>query len=136
MKVFLSMPSEDTLAASTLATKLMMAGHEVLSTWHRNPYCEKYPTDPAVRLEQLEINMRGIEAADVVVAASCTGIPRTTLSEIGYAIAKGRRVVWLQPFGPELRTLFDAHPLVTRLAEPSVWSVAVLLIVAVLEDMR
>jgi hypothetical protein len=121
VKVFISMPSEDASLAYHLAVGLTQHGYDVLSCWHNQPKCEKYPRDRAVRLAELEGNLAGINAADVVVVSSWSGIPRTTLSEVGYAIAKGKRVVWVQPYNTVGRTLFDVHPLVTTVEEPPSW---------------
>ena len=86
---------------------------ETCSTWHAT----EERTDPWSELARVQIlaaNLSDLDRSDLVLALTTHYVPRATFSEVGYAIAQGKRVVWLHAADGTGRQMFDAHHLVSR----------------------
>lgn len=118
------------------ACSLRAANYKVVSKWHGA--VKPGALDPEsliIRADILISNLNDIEEADLIIADTCYGIPCATFSEIGYAIALKKKVIWLQPASftgvgrgtDSIRrtNIFDASPLVKiyEIAYPSVPSI-------------
>ena len=112
MRIYIAAPLACGYLARHAADSLRAERHTVLSTWHEIDRSGD-PLEHGSRLGQLAANLSELDAADVVVALMSHGTPRATNVEIGYAIARGKRVVW-QANNGENANLFNAHPLVMQ----------------------
>jgi nucleoside 2-deoxyribosyltransferase len=87
---------------------------EVTSRWH---FAQKPDAvDPAEHEERARIlasNLGDLDAADVVIALMHASEPRCTIAEVGWALARGKAVVWTH-FRRHGRNLMDSHPAVLR----------------------
>ncbi len=72
--------------AEELADALRVRGVSVASTWHARPVGAD-PSEPEERLRIWETCTREIVSADYMIALLHAGSPRTTLVELGYALA-------------------------------------------------
>jgi len=113
MKVYLAAPLAEAPRVHQLAADLFDLGLHVVSTWHATTATVD-PHDEDVRLRVLEGNLAELAHADVLVAVTDRGTPRATFAEIGYALARRTRVIWLAGAAGAGRCIFDAHTLVTR----------------------
>jgi nucleoside 2-deoxyribosyltransferase len=112
-RAYISAPSEHSSAAERFGSYLHTSiGVEIISTWHASADVEKYPKDAATRAECLTQDLSQIDRATVFVCLTCGGHPVTTLCELGYAVARGKPVVWVHGAKDE-SALFDAHANVT-----------------------
>ncbi len=84
---------------------------EVVSRWHELPaeITSADPTDLGERRRLNDANIHDIKRAELMVAWTMSGTPRATYSEIGYALAKGKTVFWIQGHNHRGANLFDAH---------------------------
>jgi nucleoside 2-deoxyribosyltransferase len=115
VKIFISAPLACAGRAEEAADQLRVDGFEVVSRWHSSVHREfvrtgETPPEPegADRRRELELNLSDLRSADAVLVLLDVGRGRCALVEIGYALAEGKRVVWLGE-----RNLADAHPNVT-----------------------
>jgi hypothetical protein len=60
-------------------------------------------------------HLRNLERADVVVALTYRGQTETTMGTIGWALASGKPVIWIHGANARSRSVWDTHPLVTRI---------------------
>lgn len=81
--------------AEELADALRVRGVSVASTWHARPVGAD-PSEPEERLRIWETCTREIVSADYMIALLHVGEPRTTLVEVGYALALGVAVVMVR----------------------------------------
>lgn len=89
----------------------------MVSSWHSAVVASGATSDPddeRSRAEILSTNLADLHRADVVIALCDDGTPRATFCEIGFALAIGKRVVWVHGERGEGRNSYDAHPLVAR----------------------
>jgi nucleoside 2-deoxyribosyltransferase len=105
--------------ANAVAEDLVKEGFTVVSTWHSlvaasAPDQRRDPLDEAARRSILEANLIDLDRAELVLVMTFEGVPRATFCEAGYAIAKGKQVVWMASREGQGRCIFDASPLVTR----------------------
>jgi len=104
-KVFISAALRNVHNARIAASHLWTAGHDVVSTWHDT--VSSNSQEPDLRAERAVIlsdNFRDLELAQVVFVLTDNG-PRCALVEAGYALARGKRVM----FVGETRNVADAH---------------------------
>lgn len=94
---------------------LSRSGLYVSSTWHVACVSEKDPTDEDTRSKMLAQNLAELERADVLVALCETGQPRCCFTEVGYALAIGKSIVYRVGLLGEGRCLIDSHPRVVRI---------------------
>lgn len=91
-------------------------GLSVVSSWHDETFtCD--PVDVNVRRDTLENNLRDLRSADVLFIQTTSGEPSCAYVELGYAMARGTRCVWLQPparrsDGKRFANIADSHRLV------------------------
>jgi nucleoside 2-deoxyribosyltransferase len=112
MRVALIGATEAREDIDALATHLVQRGFDVVTTWHRQRVA-KYPRSFDDREAALAINVAALDAADAIVMVAPDGTkPRSAFAELGYAIAKGKPVVWLAGRQQNTRCMFDAHDLV------------------------
>ena len=118
--VYLAAALECAPAMVDLACLLIDEGHDIVSTWHgRVSKGAVDPRDRASRYTVLASNILDMSAASVVVVDTRAGMPCATFGEVSWALATGRRVVWIQPEGGRrvdgvrCANIWDAHPLVT-----------------------
>lgn len=118
LKVYLAGPIGECAAVCRFADEVnAIPGLMVVSDWHY----EKVrtgdlfdPGDQATRAQVLDRNLVQMAVADVVVAITGRGTPRATFGEIGWTLAMGKPVVWLQRRNGDGGNIFDVHKLVTR----------------------
>jgi nucleoside 2-deoxyribosyltransferase len=123
--IYLAAPLSEVESVRDWADRLRMSGFKVCSRWH--DAVEVGATDPHSRERRSRIlcdNLIDLQAADVVFANTCAGVPGATLGEIGWALAMETPVVWLQPptrraDGVRHTNIFDAHDLVTIVTDSS-----------------
>jgi nucleoside 2-deoxyribosyltransferase len=121
MKIYVAAPLGHAVLATFVADELVRLGHDVTSRWHRRVAVAledgpvQDPVSPNERLSVLDANLRDLNGAATVVALTHVGEPRATFSEIGYAVARGKRVVWVQSWDGRGRNILDEHGLVDRL---------------------
>ena len=89
-------------------------GFGIVSKWHSTYYIAD-PYAPEVRREILLANLWDLRVADIIFADTTQGVPACTFAEIGFALALGKLVVWLQPDGLRAdgvmaKCIIDAHP--------------------------
>lgn len=94
LKVYIASSYADRDRSIELMKYLEGYGLEITSTWLREP--ENDGTDAGKRW-YANLDLDDVERADVLVALTYapTQEPRGTLVEIGYALAKGKPVLWL-----------------------------------------
>lgn len=89
----------------------------IVSTWHAIPFADDRTdealTDEAYR-EIGERNLEEIRACDVLIAFMATGSPEATYAEIGYALALGKRVVYVHAGKRGRKRVLDTLPQVRR----------------------
>ncbi len=117
-RIFIAAPRHQSIRAERFGELLKQtAGFSrqpvIVSRWHAMENIVDPNADYA-RLAQLSQNLADIEQADVLVALTDIGIPRATLSEIGYALGRSKPVVWVVGCNGEGRNLFDSHSMVSR----------------------
>lgn len=112
--VYVAAPLAMAALANRVAVALANAGHEVCSHWH-NGGVVKESRDPVERHAALMDNIADMSEALAVVALTHIDNPRATYGEIGWALASGKSVIWVQGTEGDGSNLFDAHPLVERL---------------------
>lgn len=126
MRVYIATALANFQLANRWGTKLRDAGHEVASRWHvsvreMTARTEVMPRDPlseAERVTVLRANVNDLMSSDAVLAITQDDAGKATYCEIGYALAAGIRVIWLQSEGRG-RNIFDADTLVTRTTDPT-----------------
>lgn len=111
--VYIAAPLGEARVAKMVAEELTQSGVHVCSTWHATATGSVDPAAWGERVAVLAANLRDLEKADLVLALTAQGRPRATLSEIGYALALGREIVWLQGEAGEGGNIFDACESVT-----------------------
>jgi nucleoside 2-deoxyribosyltransferase len=113
MKVYVAAPFAFAPHAAVIASILERDGHAITSTWHRDTLgLGGDPLAVARRKAILDVNIRDLRAAEVLVALTARGTPRATNAEIGFALALGMPVVWWQSPNWDGANIFDAHELV------------------------
>jgi nucleoside 2-deoxyribosyltransferase len=110
IRVYLGAPTEQQPRARQIAAALVQHTPDVfvVSTWHDTPKA-KYPADARERSDALALNLSQLDRADVALFLLDIGRPRTTLCELGYAVARGCHVVMTGPHYSFQKSLFDAH---------------------------
>lgn len=100
--------------AHRLAVALTDARFEVASRWHglaKNG--EKETSDAALKRSRMVMNLADLARSDVMVFWTATGTPRAGYVEVGYALARGIPILWVQDGSGAGSCLADGHPLVT-----------------------
>ncbi len=122
MRIYIAAPLSAHLVADELASALHARGHVVVSGWHairgNGDPGQPPPTDPLGEDERAAIlrdNLADLAKAQGLIALTHFHdvVGRGTYGEIGYALARGLPVAWMQD-GWQGRSIFDAHPLVQR----------------------
>ncbi len=117
-RIYLASALSNAALCNDLAAELGCAGFVVTSNWHFIVASDGTTSDPeaaASRIDILAANLADLASADVIVGICHIGVGKATYAEIGYALAIGREVVWVQGFCNEGRSLFDSHRLVRRI---------------------
>lgn len=112
--IYIAAPLSQAARCEELAKVLRERGHFPVSSWHRVVARLGLTSDQSDPLERKRVNdqnMGDLDSADMVVAVTCDGVPRSTYFEIGYACAKWKPVVWVPAH--ENNPLCDAHEMVT-----------------------
>ena len=122
MRVYIATALANYNVAVLWASKLEKAGHTVSSHWHAEvrkasaSSIVPVPRDPFSEVERVAVlraNINDLMSSDAVLAITQDDAGKATYCEIGWALAAGIRVVWLQSEGRG-RNIFDADTLVTR----------------------
>lgn len=106
--VYLAAPLAHAAACRLVAMTLRAIGADVCSTWHATTETVD-PTDVPTREAILQANLADMDRAEIVVALLHEGTPRGALVEVGYALAMGIAVVWVQGPNGEGANIFDCH---------------------------
>lgn len=111
--VYLAAPLSQARRMREWADRLELAGLDITSKWH-DTGDKADPHAIEVRRRILYANLYDMWRAHVVLVDTTDGVPGATLSEVGYALAFGKQVVWLQPpsrraDGVRYTNIFDAH---------------------------
>lgn len=117
MKLYMAGPYGEALRVNAIGNELSVYGaHYILSTWHVNPLPAE-AVDDSVLAAGMWQDIAQLERCEVVVAVTSRGTPRATYSEIGWALARGKSVVWVH--GPERAgtNVFAQHGLVQRVQD-------------------
>jgi nucleoside 2-deoxyribosyltransferase len=109
VRIYVAAALGEAHVARLIANVLANHGYAVCSHWHGLCLVSEV-TDPRARRECLAENLADLTRCDVVVAWTAAGVPRATYGEIGYALALGKRVVWIQGERAEGACIFDADP--------------------------
>lgn len=115
MNIYLACALNCSDQARGIARILEMGGHIIVSSWHDTAKESFDPSDDVVRGRILRTNLADLETAQVVIVFAHIGNPRATYCEAGYALAIGKRLVWVHNDSGDSRNIFDAHSDVTRL---------------------
>lgn len=107
-------PRTDSLARAVA----LWSGCALVSGWHGAvaalpAFDRGDPIDEQARRRILANNLADLARAECVVVLADQGTPRATLVEVGMALARGVRVVWVHN-GDRGRCIFDSHERVTR----------------------
>lgn len=117
MKVYVAAPYAEAKRAQAFANELSVFGPEyIVSTWHRDALPVD-STDDSVLAAGMWQDITELERAEVVVALTSRGSPRATFSEIGWALARGKVVVWVHGPAREGTNIFAQHGLVRRVVD-------------------
>lgn len=122
--IYIAAPLAEAGMCCGVADACRLQGGSVISTWHEVVYqalqrsgvpsADPGRFETAERRAILSVNIAELAACDTVLAITDRGLPRATFAEIGYALALGKRVVWLQGYHGAGANIFDAHPRVTK----------------------
>lgn len=112
-RVYLAAPLLRAADCRYVARLLTDRGIQITSTWHSTE-ARTDPWSELARIQILTANLIDLDRSDLVLALTTHYVPRATFSEVGYAIAQGKRVVWLHAADGTGRQMFDAHALVSR----------------------
>lgn len=138
--MYIAGPLSQARALHDLAHDLATAtGCEIVSGWHEEVTRLRLVADPVdkpSRARILDSNLRDLRRADFVVAVTDLDRPRATLCEIGYALALGLRVAWVQGQDGAGANSFDASPLVQRIVRQAEDSHGLLLSLADVLDVE
>lgn len=95
-RIYIGSASRNRQAALDLAGALTRDGASVVSTWHDQAY-DRAGEHTLSKVTQDEIVRRCLAEIDASDVVAMLGHPemRGALVEFGYAIGKGKRVVWL-----------------------------------------
>lgn len=105
-KIYIAAPMDQYKAARLTASNLKDCGHTITSTWH--DLVGNDTVEPSTRGDRQKILiqcMAEVDEADGVYFLSGYGTPRCALVEVGYALAKGKRVAFSTP-----HNIADSHP--------------------------
>jgi nucleoside 2-deoxyribosyltransferase len=120
MKVYIAAPLSEFEFATLVAAEAGHAGLQVVSRWHDEVGQGAVdPPETDTRRVYLRANLKDLLECDAMIALCNAGNPRATFSEIGWALATDRAVVWVQGPDGEGRNLFGAHPLAHRVVLPA-----------------
>lgn len=118
LRVYMAASRDVAGEADAMSQRLASKSVQIVSKWHVNETKLVDPSSHIVRQDILADNLSDLTGCDVVVALMDRGAPRATYAEIGYALAGGHWVIWLQPedaSADDARAcIFDAHPFVRR----------------------
>lgn len=126
MRVYIATSLANFREAYAWAGKLRRSGHEVTSGWIEavqavilsTRLAPRDPLSEAERKKILRTNVNELMSSDAVLAITQDDAGKATYCEIGFALAVGIRVIWLQSEGGG-RNIFDADTLVTRTTDPT-----------------
>ena len=120
MRIYIATALSNVGFAAVWAHRFNRGGHVVVSSWIDAVGAHAVdPDDRVTRAGILETNLGDLHLADVVFAFTPDTKGKATYGEIGYALARGIRVLWLAPDGGVGANVFDSHSLVTRIEDPS-----------------
>jgi nucleoside 2-deoxyribosyltransferase len=102
--------------ADLLRALLDRAGFHVVSRWTDRLRTQSVRPSREEMAAIHRANSAELDDADLVVAWTAAGTPRATYSEIGYALARGKPVLWLQGPNGEGSNSYDTEALVRVLA--------------------
>lgn len=114
LRIYVAAPMGEAHVAKLLGAMLTREGYDVVSGWTARLDAQgPHPTDDALTAIQVA-NQHDLDRADLVVAWTARGMPRATYSEIGWALANGTRVLWIQGEPGTGGNLYDRERLVTK----------------------
>ena len=136
--VYIAAPLGEYRTARDLAGVARGLGFVVASTWHDTVDGSVETSDPARRKALAATCVKELGRADAVLAWTARGTPRATLSEIGYALAFGKPVLWMQGPAGAGGNVFDAsrHVTVVRVDRDDWWEAFRQLRLRLLEQRR
>lgn len=111
MRIYVAGPLAAFQQGRALSKALETRGYRVVSSWH--DVVEEGMIDPTCPdARQLACNacLEEVDLADVVVAMVAMPNPRGTYVEIGYAIGKGKPVIWATDKHRTGCSVFDMAP--------------------------
>ncbi len=82
-----------------------LCGFDIVSSWHTLPVADERELSEEEIRRLAARNFMDLATADAVLALMHVGEPRVTYAEVGYALARGRHVVWTHA-GPRGRRPF------------------------------
>ena len=113
LRIYVAAPMGEAHVAKLLGALLTREGYDVVSGWTARLDAQgPHPSDDALTAIQVA-NQHDLDRADLVVAWTAAGRPKATYAEIGWALANGTRVLWLQDEDGTGSSLFDRERLVT-----------------------
>ena len=119
LRIYVAAPLGESHVARMIRDRLTAEGYDVVSRWTDRLDAATAPGAGSVTRDTLAAihreNERELAAADLVVAWTAEGAPKTTYGEIATALSRGVPVVWLQGPNGEGGNAYDTDPLVTVL---------------------
>src|SRR5689334_19474121 len=106
--LYVAAPYAHKTDARNVAFTARAVGFSIASTWHDQPNEDEDTLSEERRAAIVRVLVSELARADVLVALTAEGRPRSTLVEVGIAIGLGKPVVFLQD-GMRGRLLFDSH---------------------------
>lgn len=113
LRVYVAAPTGEAHVARLLGKRLDAEGYHVISRWTER--LDRQPAHPSrdVLTAIHRENERELADADIVVAWTAAGEPKTTYGEIATAISLDTRVLWLQGADGRGGNAYDTDPRVT-----------------------
>lgn len=112
-RVYIAAPIRESERAREFAAILRMSNIKVISSWHDSGD-DTDPIDDDAREEIWDTCRAELDKARIILAITDRGRPRAAFTEIGYALGRGKPIVWLSAPDQTGRNIADADSLVTR----------------------
>lgn len=116
--IFLAAPLAQAVWADAMGRRLATLGHAVTSRWHRTSAVLD-PDDLRARAAILRHNVYDLDRAEACIVLASRGPARAMYGDAVYALLMGKGVVWVHGAAGEGRCLWDSHPTVVRMVDPS-----------------
>lgn len=115
MRIYIAMPLSRAEYAQATCSHLSSSGFEVVSSWHSTKLTEDPASHDARSKIVTDTLFPELDACDALLVDTREGYPCGTFVEIGYALARGADVVWVQNEvrdGVKRTNIFDAATIV------------------------